>query len=167
MPGPAFDAEIAAPMVLTRTEGAVPLPWTKRGIAAAVAAACLGVLLVAAWLRPDRHGTGTHTQLGMEACAFKLRTGLPCPSCGFTTAFTYFAHGNLLASLYTQPMGALLAMMTAVTVWVGFYIAFTGRPVHRLLKLLPSRYYTLPLMVLAVLGWAWKIVLTLTGHDGW
>lgn len=141
--------------------------WGQRLLAAGVAGGCLAVLLVAAWLKPNVHGTGTHTQLGLEACAFKVRTGLPCPSCGFTTAFAYFAHGNLLASVYTQPMGAALAALAAAAVWIGFYVALTGRPVHRLFKLLPSRYYLIPLMTLAVLGWGWKIVLTLTGRDGW
>src|SRR5260370_29321828 len=101
---------------------------------------CLGVLLIAAKLRPERGGTGTDQQVGFARCEFMARTGLPCPSCGFTTAFSHFAHGNFVASVYTQPMGALLAWATAITVWVGFYIAVTGRPVHRLLTLLPGRY---------------------------
>jgi hypothetical protein len=108
-----------------------------------------------------------HTQLGLAACGFRERTGLPCPSCGFTTAFAYFAHGNLLASFYTQPMGFLLSLMTAASVWIGFYVAFTGRPVHRLMKLLPSRYYLMPLLVIAMLAWGWKVLWTLAGRGEW
>jgi hypothetical protein len=136
-----------------------------RGAAAVVASGCLGVLLIAAWLRPDPRGLGTHQQLGLAACAFQERTGLPCPSCGFTTAFSYFAHGRLLASFAAQPMGALLALATAVSVWVGFYIAISGRPVHRLLRLVPSRYYLLPLLTFALLAWGWKVTVVLMSRQ--
>src|ERR1700704_37000 len=121
----------SVPVIYTRAEGAVPLKASAR--------------VIAVRLRPDATGTGTHRQLGFAACEFKARTGLPCPSCGVTTAFSYFAHGKFVVSFYTQPMGALLAWATAIAVWVGFYIAVTGRPVHRLLTLLPGRYYLMPL----------------------
>ena len=153
------------PVIYTRSEPAVALSVISRLVSATIALGCLGVMLIAAWLRPDPHGFGTHRQLGLAACAFKDRTGLPCPSCGFTTAFTYFAHGHPLASLYTQPFGAALAFTTAAAVWVGLYIALTGRPVHRLLRLVPSRYYVVPLLSFALLAWGWKIGLTLMGRE--
>ena len=153
----------AVPVIYTRYARPDPLSIAHRGIAALIALGCLTVLVIAAWLQPSLAGTGTHQQLGLSACAFKARTGLPCPTCGYTTSFSYFAHGNPLLSFYTQPMAALLALATAVAVWVGFYIAITGRPVHRLLKLLPSRYYLMPVLIFALLAWAWKIFLTLHG----
>lgn len=157
---------VALPVIYTRIEGAVPLSPANRALAALVAGACLTVLVIGALLRPDAHGFGTHTQLGFQSCQFKARTGLPCPSCGFTTAFTCFAHGAFLSSFYVQPMGAVLALLTAATIWVGFYIAVTGRPVHRLFRMIPGRYYLMPLLVFALLAWGWKVLLTLTGHDG-
>src|ERR1700675_3276365 len=107
----------AVPVIYTRAEGATPLKVSSRVIAGIIAVSCLAVLVIAVRLRPDSTGTGTHRQLGFAACEFKARTGLPCPSCGFTTAFSYFAHGKFVASFYTQPMGALLAWATAITVW--------------------------------------------------
>ncbi len=157
----------SVPVIYTRYSPPLPMTWLERGMAATIALTCLSVLCIAAWLRPDHGGTGTHLQLGLLACAFKIRTGLPCPSCGFTTAFSYFAHGHFLASIYTQPMGTMLALASAVAVWIGFYIAVTGRPVHRLFKLLSSRYYLMPILSFALLAWGWKIFLTLTGRDGW
>ncbi len=157
----------SVPVIYTRAEGAVPLKAPARVIAGIVGASCLAVLVIAVRLRPDATGTGTHRQLGFAACEFKARTGLPCPSCGFTTAFSYFAHGKFVASFYTQPMGALLAWATAIAVWVGFYIAVTGRPVHRLLTLLPGRYYLMPLLLFGLLAWGYKILLTLMKRDGW
>jgi hypothetical protein len=61
----------------------------------------------------------------------------------------------------------LLAFLCCVCVWGGFYIAITGRPVHRLLRLVSSRYTVWPLFAMAIIGWAWKIYLHLSGHDGW
>ena len=138
-----------------------------RVLALAVALGCLSVLVLAAYLRPSPTGVGSHRSLGLNSCQFLDSTGLPCPSCGMTTSFTWFARGNLLASLYVQPMGAVLAAVAACCVWGGFYVAATGRPVYRLLRLLPARYYLMPLLAWALLAWGWKILIHLNGLDGW
>ena len=73
----------------------------------------MSVLGVAAWLHADPRGVSTHEQLGLPGCTFLQTTGMPCFTCGMTTAFTHAAHGHLLAALYTQPGGAVLAVLTA------------------------------------------------------
>ena len=138
-----------------------------RALAALVAMGCLSVLVLASRLPPSPTGVGSHRALGLESCQFLESTGVPCMSCGMTTSFSWFARGNLLASLYVQPMGAVLAAMTACCVWAGLYVAFTGRPVYRLLRLAPGRYYLIPLLMFAVLAWGWKIFIHLNGIDGW
>jgi hypothetical protein len=84
-----------------------------------------------------------------------------------TTSFAWFVRGNLLAAVYVQPMGAMLAALAGCAVWAGRYVAVTGRPVYRLFRLLPARYYVMPLLALGVLAWAWKIMLRLNHWDGW
>lgn len=144
------------------------MPLWKRFLAAGIAAACLTMLLVGMKLHPNAEkGISTHTQLGLAPCQFEEKTGLPCPSCGFTTSVTYFAHGNVLASIYVQPMGFVIALLATATVWVGGYIAFTGKPVHRLLLQVPGRMWLITLLSLAIVAWAWKIAIHLTGHDHW
>jgi hypothetical protein len=133
-----------------------------------IALGCLAVLVTGAWLTPDGpSGIGTHTQLGFQRCQFEARTGLPCPSCGFTTSVSYFAHGNVLASLYLQPMGFVVALIFAAGAWAGGYIAITGRPVHRLVTMLPDRKWLAVLLTIAVGGWGWKIFIHLTHRDRW
>jgi hypothetical protein len=134
-----------------------------------VALGCLAVLLIATQLTPSPAGYGSHTgyPLRLQSCAFMDRTGLPCPSCGMTTSFCWFVRGNVLASIYVQPMGALLAALACCCVWGGFYVSATGRPVYRLLSLVPGRYYTVPLLTIAVVAWAWKIFIHVKGIDGW
>lgn len=142
--------------------------WRGRLLAAGVGLGCLAVLTLAASLAPSRSGMGTHQRsLGLPSCNFLLTTGLPCPSCGMTTSWAWATKGNLVASFYVQPMGTILALMAAACVWGGLYIAATGRPTHRLLRLIPNRYTLLPLLLLAVLAWGWKILLHLNGWDGW
>jgi hypothetical protein len=84
-----------------------------------------------------------------------------------TTSFAYFSRGNLLASLYVQPMGMVLAALTVAAFWTSLYIALTGRPALRLLQLIPAGYYFLPLMFFGIAAWGWKIFIHLHGIDGW
>jgi hypothetical protein len=67
------------------------------------------ILVVARGLRPDPRGFGTHTQLGLWPCAFKEATGRPCPTCGMTTSFAWFARGEPARSWRANPAGSLLA----------------------------------------------------------
>jgi hypothetical protein len=144
-----------------------PLSLGQRLSALLISCACLALLITAARLEPSPTGIGTHTQLGLEACAFEARTGIPCPSCGMTTSFAWFARGNFAASIYNQPMGALLALLTVIAFWTGLYVSISGRPAHRLIWLIPSRYYVVSLLSWAIIAWAWKIFIHLHGIDGW
>ena len=94
--------------------------------AAAVLATSACVLALALWLDPSAEGVGTNTQLGLPPCGFHSSTGLPCASCGMTTAFSYAAHGRLLSSFATQPAGACLAVLTAAAAVVSAYALTTG-----------------------------------------
>jgi hypothetical protein len=155
-----------APIIFSRPQQS-RADLTVRVLAAALALACLVVLATAAYLPPSHAGVATHRQLGLPECSLLQRTGLPCPSCGMTTSFSWFVRGNLAASLYVQPMGALLAFLTCCGVSAGFYVALTARPVYRLLALVPARYLFVPLLSIGLLAWVWKIAIHLSGHDGW
>ena len=160
-------ADAGYTVIYARRAAAAPVPWWGRLIAVAVAGACLTVLVIAARLTPSPDGFGTHRGLRMPACAFLERTGLPCPACGMTTSFAWFARGNVVASLYVQPMGTVLAVIAAATVWAGSYIAATGRPAHKLLNVVPDAWYLVPLLSMCVAGWAWKMFIHSHGMDGW
>ena len=133
----------------------------SRLIAAAVAIVCLAVLALAATLKPDPRGYGTHEQLGINGfapCGFMLTTGLPCPTCGMTTSFALMMHGRPYAAIIAQPAGALLCLATLVAAIVSGAIATTGRV--RLLnwsRIGPVRL-ALSLAFIFLGGWAFKIV---------
>jgi hypothetical protein len=160
--------EQAVPLIYTRDRLPPPMSLWTRLLAAGLAGVCLAMLVVGMNLRPNgEKGVSTHTELGLPPCQFEQKTGLPCPSCGFTTSVSFFAHGNVLASIYIQPMGFVIALFAAASVWVGGYIALTGKPVHRLMLQVPGRMWLIGLLSLAIVAWGWKIAIHLTGHDHW
>jgi hypothetical protein len=155
------------PAVYARGPTKIRMPVHHRLFALGVAGCCLTVLVVAALLEPARSGIGTHEALGMQPCQFLARTGLPCPGCGMTTSFAWFVRGNIVASLWTQPLGTAFAITAAAGFWIGTYLGLTGRPAHRLLQLIPARYYVLPLIVLAFVAWGWKMFVHVKSIGAW
>lgn len=157
----------AAP-VLYAMRRRIPLASSgTRLIALGVAVACLTVLVTAARLTPSPTGVASHKGLGLQSCALLERSGIPCPSCGMTTSFAWFVRGNLAASFYVQPMGTLLALAAAGCVWGGAYIAITGRPIHRLLTILPAGRLLIYVLGFFIAAWGWKTAIQLAGWDGW
>jgi hypothetical protein len=161
------DVEGTIPTRFVRPIAPAPLGFPERLVAGGVALACLSLLLIAVHLTPSPDGLGSHQALGLPACGFLLRFGLPCPSCGMTTAFCWMVRGNVAASFYVQPMGAVLAILCGMTVWASVYIALSGQPAHRLLSFLPAKYHLIPLLGIARAAWGWKMFIHLNGIDGW
>ena len=157
----------AAPLIYSNIGARRDLTGGQRLVAFGIAIACLAMLVTATRLSPSPEGHGTHTQIGLQNCAFFTNTGLPCPSCGMTTSWSWFVRGNVVASLYVQPMGTILAIIALWCVWVGFYVAFTGKAVYRLLRVVPGRYFCVPLVLFGIMAWGWKIYIHLAGMDGW
>ena len=104
------------------------LRWPTRRALVLAALGLVGVLGVARQLEPDPRGFGTHTQLGLAPCAFALVTGHPCPTCGMTTSFAWFARGRFDRSWRANPAGSLLApTCVALVPWL-LAGAARGRP---------------------------------------
>ena len=102
------------------------LQWKSRCAMGAVTVAGSALLGIAAWLTPSAEGFGTHTQLGIAPCSWPATVGIPCPSCGMTTAFACAADGRFVDSLRAQPAGFLLAVATAGLTVACAYAALTG-----------------------------------------
>jgi hypothetical protein len=135
----------------------LPTTAPRRLVAGGVAAVTLSILLVAAALHPAAKGEGTHEQLGLPPCSLKARTGIPCPSCGMTTAFAHAARGQLLASFTVQPLGAVLAIVTAMATWVGLYVLITGAAIGRHLMWLWHSRMLWIIVALVVVGWGYRM----------
>jgi hypothetical protein len=122
---------------------------------------CLAVLILAAWLKPDPRGFGTHAQLGTGPCGMLIMTGYPCPTCGMTTAFAHLVRGQWLRALWVQPAGFALGLGALVLTGVSAWALVRGRwPRIRLGFLSPYRLF-LGLLMLLLGSWAFKIVVGL------
>jgi hypothetical protein len=124
------------------------------------AAVCLSILVVAAFLKPDPKGLGTHKQLGKPACGFYVCTGYPCPTCGMTTAFAHTVRGQLFQAFAVQPAGTLAALLCVAGAVGGIYITVTGRRIdHYLIRINWILCFFLTAAVVLA-SWGWLCLLT-------
>ncbi|MEM6393340.1 MAG: DUF2752 domain-containing protein [Planctomycetota bacterium] len=129
----------------------------QRLLALAIFLPAAALLTTAALLSPNPNGHGTHTSLGLAPCGLLQATGIPCPTCGMTTAFALAADASLLQSLLTQPLGFLLALATAATTLVTGYALVTGMRLQPLIDALLQPRTFWAFAVLTVLAWAYTI----------
>ena len=90
-------------------------------------------------------------------CGFKQRTGLPCPTCGMTTAMLAFAQGRILEAFYIQPACGLLCSVMVIAAILAFIIAVFGiyfRFIERFFTEVKLRYMILALIIIIAAGWA-------------
>jgi len=123
-----------------------------------VAVACLAVLSVAVYLKPDPRGYGTHQGLGraFPPCSFMLRTGLPCPTCGMTTAYSNVVRGRLWTAFLAQPAGMVFALATIATFLFSLYVVVSGKTIWINWDRIATRVM-LTLGLLIAGGWGFKI----------
>jgi hypothetical protein len=83
--------------------------------------------LLAARLEPDPRGYGTHQQLGLTECSLRMLWGIPCPSCGGTTAFALFVRGRWRESAAANLAACLSAFAAAGMIPWSLYSGAIGR----------------------------------------
>ena len=88
----------------------------------------LVLLIVAAWLKPNPAGLGTHTQLGLPGCTMYTLLGIRCPGCGMTTSWAYTLKGDLSSALHANVGGVLLCFLAVATFPSLMWISIRGRP---------------------------------------
>jgi len=117
----------------------------------------VGLIGLGQYLTPSPTGAGTHCQLGLPPCGMLETTGLPCPTCGVTTAFSLAAHGRLAEALATQPFGLAIFLLVAGGA-LGLAAALaTGRSILPLLTPWTLTTTGLALMLLLLGSWAYKL----------
>lgn len=107
------------------------LKWPVRCALVAVGLCLLAVFVTALWLDPYENGRPrrmeTHRQLGLPPCSFYTMTGLPCPSCGFTTSFSLVAHADPVNAARANTVGMLLAAYCYLLIPWNLLSALRGR----------------------------------------
>ena len=162
------NAIVPAPLVST-DESQEPLDvipvlgnWV-RGALLGIAAGLTVVFAIALALNPyEADGTArtmeTHRQLGLPPCTFKAVTGLPCPSCGMTTSFALLMHGDVLHSLWANPVGTLLAVVCLALIPWSLVSAYLGRPLFILSVEVALMRFLIVLIGLMVVRWVIVLV---------
>ncbi len=135
--------------------GATPL---SRWVSALLLAVSSVLLAVGTQLDADRAGHGTHVQLGLPPCGFLASCGVPCATCGMTTAFTHAVHGSLLTAIAVQPVGALFGLLVAIVAIISGYALIRGVCLAPLGRWLWQPKLALVLGVMVVGSWVYKIL---------
>lgn len=95
-------------------------------------------------------------------CLIHHATGLPCPSCGSSRAVLSLLHGDVLQSVYWNPLGLIiLGIMVISPVWI-FRDLLTGsdsfyRFYRRAESWLRIRWVATAAIVLVLSNWIWTI----------
>ncbi len=86
-------------------------------------------------------------------CLFKSITGLPCPTCGYSTAIGCLLTGNILHSFLHNPGWIFWVALQVLLVYVGIKSMLTGRQ-----AVIPGGLI-IPLAVLVLLTWGAKFII--------
>jgi hypothetical protein len=116
-------------VILVPGSNSTALSSRSRFLAAVMGVGLLVLLALAALLRPDPRGWGTHEQLGLPPCTFLAWFGKRCPACGMTTSWAYFVHGQPLEALKTHASGTLLAVAATVGAALTLGVAIRGQKI--------------------------------------
>lgn len=127
-----------------------------RVLAVVVAVTSIAIAIALWQVKPDARGHGTHEQLGMEECGWPKVYGIPCPTCGCTTAATQIVHGDWLSAFVTQPFGAALALMGLLAGLHALLCLVRVRSFADMLIRLPFWKIVFWMFVLLLLSWGYK-----------
>jgi uncharacterized membrane protein len=137
---------------------------SQRKVAAIV---CMGIILFFAVFALAGHYKMDMGRL-LGYCGFKQRTGLPCPTCGMTTATLAFAQGRIIEAFYIQPACGLLCCVMVIAAVLAFIIAVFGvyfRFIERFFKEVKLRYMILALIIIIIAGWAVTLARALAANN--
>ena len=118
---------------------------------------CVTLLVVAALVTPDPSGVGTHTQLGAPPCSSMMLWGVPCPTCGMTTAFAHTVRGQWLSAIRVQPAGWLAAVATALCALVTAVTVVTGRKWAVNWYRAPPGRVAVSIVAIVLLAWLYRV----------
>jgi hypothetical protein len=106
------------------------LPWvsTTLSLRQRLRAACAGLAIAGLFtslFMAKRLGYNAGSLFG--PCGFKQRYGLPCPTCGMTTAVLAFARAEVVRAFEIQPAAGLACAALTVSAMVLVGVALWGR----------------------------------------
>lgn len=125
------------------------------------------ILVFGMLMHPSEKGYGTHSEsLHLPACGVLAATGIPCPTCGCTTAVTHLAHGNLWMAFKTQPFGAVFGLVAIYFVVMSILGLIKGKWLWPDPYIVAFRWKAFAIWgtSILILGWMYKIAAM---KNGW
>lgn len=112
------------------------------------------------WLFVSNNGS---RGVGWSGCLTKYLLHIPCPSCGTTRAVRAAFQGNLLDSLYYNPLGVLLAtMMVVIPIWIIFDILTKSASFLKSYRFVEMKLREWPYAFICItailINWIWNLV---------
>ena len=117
----------------------------------------LGLVAMGLFLEPDERGYGTHERLGLQPCLPLKLWNVPCPGCGVTTSVTHAAHGDVVTSFLTQPLGLMIAASAVALFLYGLWVHATGGDLWVRLHAWRWREVWMSLCGVTLLAWVYKL----------
>ncbi|QDH81493.1 DUF2752 domain-containing protein [Echinicola soli] len=113
------------------------------------------------WLAYQLHAAVSHSH-GPTLCLIKNVTGVPCPSCGITRAIMAIIHGDVNGSLYSNPLGLLVATGLVVgPIWLLVDVLWRKETLWKSYQQvevwLRNPVRAIPLAVVVLINWFWNI----------
>jgi hypothetical protein len=116
------------------------------------------LLLYLSWrMEPDPRGFGTHEQLGLAPCSFRTYAGIPCLSCGMTTAFSLMMRLRWIDAIVVQPAGAMIFVSILAFIPLALWASIRGRSLLHALDRLPLAFFAAPYPIVLLGAWAYTI----------
>ena len=103
-------------------------------------------------------------------CGFKQKYGLPCPTCGMTTATLAFSQGKIIKAFYIQPACALLCWVLVLIAILAFVTGVFGKHfcfIERFFYEVKVRYIILALIIIIAAGWAVTLAQALAARNSY
>lgn len=103
-----------------------------------------------------------NSSVDLTVCIFKRVSGLPCPSCGISRAVLMILQGEILQSLFLNPLGfAVFLIICIAPLWIiwdslnqkaSFYLFYL-----KSLNFIKKKEIAIALLLLVLLNWIWSI----------
>lgn len=132
-------------------------PLLQRLLWWSIAGGCVTVLVAALAIEPDARGYGTHTQLGLPPCGFRLLTGSLCPGCGLTTAFAHGIRGEWSLAASANPLGLALFFVVCACIPISIAAVWRGWSLDAVIERFSLNRWGLAVAVCAVVVWVVRL----------
>jgi Protein of unknown function (DUF2752) len=117
----------------------------------------LALLIVARSVEPSNRGFGTHEQLGLPPCTWKLLFDRPCPSCGMTTAWSLATRCRVIEAAEVNLAGLMLAIIALAYLPACCYFSWYGQSSRGGWFSMVVGTSLLASLAIAGVQWLWRI----------